>query len=59
MNVALNLIGAGLLPPGWDYKDYIGTPIPQGAGPEIGAYEGISASAFISGAKLSGLRILP
>ena len=41
INVGQDLKRVGLLPPAQEYKDYLGTLIPQAAGPDIGAYEKI------------------
>lgn len=41
INKGLDLKLAGLLSSAQEYKDYLGTLIPQGAGPDIGAYEKI------------------
>ena len=32
------------MPAGFQYQDYLGTTIPQGAGPDIGAYEQLVAT---------------
>jgi hypothetical protein len=39
INAGQDLRGVGLLGPAQEYRDYIGTLIPQGASPDIGPYE--------------------
>jgi len=41
INAGQNLKLASLLAPAVQYQDYLGTPIPKGTGPDIGAYEKI------------------
>jgi hypothetical protein len=41
VNAGQGLKAAGLLAPAQPYQDFLGTPIPQGAGPDIGPYERI------------------
>ena len=41
INAGQDLKLAGLLGPAAQYQDYLGTPIPRGTGPDIGAYEKI------------------
>ena len=39
INVGQNLRNTGLLMPAQQYQDYLGALVPEGAGPDIGAYE--------------------